>query len=153
MLILSLLLLCACQDIKNESNNGEKLWATFAIVPDGYVETRILQLSDRQQYCYKGEDKTQRFVLEIQKENVDEVLVTDKELVSIKDMEGEQYTYQGEKIEYSGMDETEIQGILKIEKGENVLEWKQDKVFCRIYGTLSFEILLEIAENVELNYE
>ena len=51
------------------------------------------------------------------------------------------------------MEETEIQEILKMEKEENVLEWTQNNVFCRIYGTLSLKELLEIAENVEVNYE
>ena len=155
LLITSLFLLNSCQSTNNSASNwAEKVSVTFGMIPDGYMETRNIQLPERQQYCFKNsEDEIQRFVLEVQKENKDESDGIDKKMVSIDDMEGEYYIYHGEKLKYTGMEETEIQEILKMEKEENVLEWTQNNVFCRIYGTLSLKELLEIAENVEVNYE
>ena len=43
-----------------------------------------------------------------------------------------------------------ILNIMAIKKGERVLEWNAGKYCCRIYGSLSYEELKEIAKNVEV---
>ena len=61
-----------------------------------------------------------------------------------------QFIYNGENIKYNGNEKEQIQEITKMKKGERVLEWNAGKCCCRIYGSLSYEELKEIAKNVEV---
>ena len=78
------------------------------------------------------------------------LLLKEKKKIDIDGSQGTQFIYNGENIKYNGNEKEQIQEITKMKKGERVLEWNAGKCCCRIYGSLSYEELKEIAKNVEV---
>lgn len=156
LLIFVIVVLCSCS-AKTNGINSE------AIVPDGiwaYINEmpycvnsdnmKMVNISGRQQYCYRSDDGSERIVLEIQLQNNDEMDISEKESVKIGKLSGVSYIYNEEPIEYTELNEEMVSGILHMESGECVIEWTQADTFCRVYGTLSKDEMLEIAESVEV---
>ena len=77
-------------------------------------------------------------------------MLKEKKKIDIDGSQGTQFIYNGENIKYNGNEKEQIQEITKMKKGERVLEWNAGKCCCRIYGSLSYEELKEIAKNVEV---
>lgn len=103
-----------------------------------------------QQDCYSNAEGNKRFVVEVQQGDTDLISVEEKKKIDIDGSQGTQFIYNGENIKYNGNEKEQIQEITKMKKGERVLEWNAGKCCCRIYGSLSYEELKEIAKNVEV---
>ena len=154
LLLLSMLLLNAChmsagseqteENIMDERENSEES------IPEGYTEIRYVSVPMRQQDCYSNAEGNKRFVVEVQQGDTDLISVEEKKKIDIDGSQGTQFIYNGENIKYNGNEKEQIQEITKMKKGERVLEWNAGKCCCRIYGSLSYEELKEIAKNVEV---
>ena len=143
LLLLSMLLLNAChmpagseqteENIMDERENSEEsnIWISINDIPEGYTEIRYVSVPMRQQ-------------------DTDLISVEEKKKIDIDGSQGTQFIYNGENIKYNGNEKEQIQEITKMKKGERVLEWNAGKCCCRIYGSLSYEELKEIAKNVEV---
>ena len=162
LLLLSMLLLNAChmpagsekteENIMDERENSEEssIWISINDIPKGYTEIRYVSVPMRQQDCYSNAEGNKRFVVEVQQGDTDLISVEEKRKIEIDGSQGTQFIYNGENIKYNGNEKEQIQEIAKIKKGERVLEWNAGKYCCRIYGSLSYEELKEIAKNVEV---
>lgn len=162
LLLLSMLLLNAChmlagsekteENIMDERENSEEsnIWISINDIPEGYTETRYVSVPMRQQDCYSDAEDNKRFVVEVQQGDTDLISVEEKRKIDIDGSQGTQFIYNGENIKYNGNEKEQIQEIAKIKKGERVLEWNAGKYYCRIYGSLSYKELKEIAKNVEV---
>ena len=162
LLLLSMLLLNAChmpagsekteENIMDERENSEEsnIWISINDIPEGYTEIRYVSVPMRQQDCYSNAEGNKRFVVEVQQGDTDLISVEEKKKIDIDGSQGTQFIYNGENIKYNGNEKEQIQEITKMKKGERVLEWNAGKCCCRIYGSLSYEELKEIAKNVEV---
>lgn len=162
LLLLSMILLNAChmpagsekteENIMDERENSEEssIWISINDIPKGYTEIRYVSVPMRQQDCYSNAEGNKRFVVEVQQGDTDLISVEEKRKIEIDGSQGTQFIYNGENIKYNGNEKEQIQEIAKIKKGERVLEWNAGKYCCRIYGSLSYEELKEIAKNVEV---
>ena len=140
------------ENIMDERENSEEsnIWISINDIPEGYTEIRYVSVPMRQQDCYSNAEGNKRFVVEVQQGDTDLISVEEKRKIEIDGSQGTQFIYNGENIKYNGNEKEQIQEIAKIKKGERVLEWNAGKYCCRIYGSLSYEELKEIAKNVEV---
>ena len=140
------------ENIMDERENSEEssIWISINDIPKGYTEIRYVSVPMRQQDCYSNAEGNKRFVVEVQQGDTDLISVEEKRKIEIDGSQGTQFIYNGENIKYNGNEKEQIQEIAKIKKGERVLEWNAGKYCCRIYGSLSYEELKEIAKNVEV---
>lgn len=156
-LIFVIVLLCSCtaktSDTNSESIVSDGSWAYISEIPCCFNSDtmKMVNISGRQQYCYRSDDGSERIVLEIQLQNNDEMDISEKESVKIGKLSGVSYIYNGEPIEYTALNAEMASGILHMESGECVIEWTQADTFCRLYGTLSRDEMLEIAASVEVS--
>jgi len=155
-LIFVIVLLCSCtaktNDINSEAIASDGIWAYVSKIPCcvNSDNMKMVNISGRQQYCYGSDDGSERIVLEIQLQNNDEMVISEKESVKIGKLSGVSYIYNGEPIEYTALNAEMVSGIIHMEYGECVIEWTQAAAFCRLYGTLSRDEMLEIAASVEV---
>ena len=146
-------LLSAC-NLQNKSSNSleEVSVSEMHNLPIG-VNLRSLGLCNtptRRQYYYFSYDGTKRLVLELQRENADDVDIQSKTSVFVGKNEGVAYLYSGEKVVYGGLSDTMIAGIQKMNAGDYVIEWSQNGYFLRIFGAYTYDELLRIAEGIEV---
>ncbi|MEE1086183.1 MAG: DUF4367 domain-containing protein [Schaedlerella sp.] len=153
LIICSIILLCACNhkaeiptsDI-NPSSSPNDVTISFNISPDSYTMTQEICMPNRHQFSYT-DNYNHRFVIELLLENSDKSNIPKEDLL-VRNSTGKTYIYNGEFIEYEQLNESMILGMLKIQKNDCVIEWSQSGYFCRIFGNLEANELLNIAESV-----
>jgi hypothetical protein len=138
------------ESVSSEVENLEDVNVVFGWLPEDMIQS-YCSLPGRQQIKYHDASATQRFVLEVQSENGDVIAVSDIEEVQIGNLSGIAYTYQGEDIAYTTLTSAMVSGMFRMEAGDQVLEWEQSGYFLRLFGTVSREDLLKIAENVTVS--
>lgn len=145
------ILLCACSN-KNKvvsttpDFSFDSVTVSVNDLPDSYALGIIMNTPDRQQIVY-SDNAEHRIVIEIMLENNDKIDLTKEELL-LKDFKGYSYTYHGELIEYPHLNDSIVANMYQIQEGNCVVEWNQSNFFCRIFGNLTQEDLLNIAESV-----
>jgi hypothetical protein len=137
----------ATEAVSSEVENLEDVNVVFDWLPEDMTQSDC-NMPGRYQIKYHDASGTQRFVLEVQSENGDVIAVSDTEDVQIGNLSGIAYTYQGEDIAYTTLTSAMVSGMFRMEAGDQVLEWEQSGYFLRLFGTVSQEELLKIAENV-----
>ena len=147
MVLASLMLFPGCGN-KNE-DNATRLNAIFT-VPEQMTKERMITIPTRQQYIYRNDDGNLHAVLEVMQENDDIINVTSKESIKLGKHDCLVYIYNGEDIDYQNLSEAEISGIVKPQDGDTILEWKNKKNYLRLFGNISKEELVEIAEGVTI---
>ena len=145
-IIVSLMLLQGCVD-KDNKVSTTKLDAVVTM-PEQMTKGRMISLPTRQQSIYKNEDGTLHVVLEVIKKDADVINVDSKESIKIGNRDGVVYVYNGEDIDYQNLSEAEVSGIVKPQEEDTIIEWKLKKRYLRLYGNLSKEELIEMAEGV-----
>lgn len=145
-IIVSLMLLQGCVD-KDNKVGTTKLDAVVTM-PEQMTKGRMISLPTRQQSIYKNEDGTLHVVLEVIKKDADVINVDSKESIKIGNRDGVVYVYNGEDIDYQNLSEAEVSGIVKPQEEDTIIEWKLKKRHLRLYGNLSKEELIEMAEGV-----
>lgn len=145
------ILLCACKNNPSTSSKTsdfsfDSVTVSVSDLPDTYALSIIMNTPDRQQIVY-SDNEEHRIVIEIMLENNDKIDLR-KEALLIKDFKGYSYTYHGELIEYPYLNDSIVANMYQIQEGNCVIEWNQSNFFCRIFGNLEQEDLLNIAESV-----
>lgn len=145
------ILLCACSNKDKVVSTTadfsfDSVTVSVSDLPDTYALSIIMNTPDRQQIVY-SDNEEHRIVIEIMLENNDKVDLR-KEALLIKDFKGYSYTYHGESIEYPHLNDSIVANMYQIQEGNCVVEWTQSNFFCRIFGNLEQEDLLNIAESV-----
>jgi hypothetical protein len=138
------------ETVSTEVEDLEDVNVVFEWLPEDMTQSDC-NMPGRYQIKYHDASATQRFVLEIQAENGDVIAVSDTQEVQIGDLSGIAYTYQGEDIAYTTLTSAMVSGMFRMEAGDQVLEWEQSGYFLRLFGTVSREDLLKIAENVTVS--
>jgi hypothetical protein len=136
--------------VSSEAEDLENVNVVFGWLPEDMTQSDC-NMPGRYQTKYHDASGTQRFVLEVQSENGDVIAVSDTEEVQIGNLSGIAYTYQGEDIAYTTLTSAMVSGMFRMEAGDQVLEWEQSGYFLRLFGTVSQEELLKIAENVTVS--
>jgi major membrane immunogen (membrane-anchored lipoprotein) len=136
--------------VGTEAEDLENVNVVFGWLPEDMTQSDC-NMPGRYQTKYHDASGTQRFVLEVQSENGDVIAVSDTEEVQIGNFSGIAYTYQGEDIAYTTLTSAMVSGMFRMEAGDFVLEWEQSGYFLRLFGTVSQEELLKIAENVTVS--
>lgn len=137
----------------NYDGSANEIWACLNEIPETYQEGMVRVLPGRQQYSYKSESESKKFILEITEKEKNLIVDIKKEEIEIGNKKGKYYVYNGEAIDYVGMDEHEIESILKMENNDRVIEWEQSGKVCKLYGNLNKKELINVAENVVILYE
>lgn len=145
------ILFCACSNKASTSStvpdfSFDSVTVSINHLPDTFSLGLIANMPDRQQIVYNDDD-THRFVIEIMLENNDQIDL-EKDTLFVGDSKGYAYTYKGELIEYPYLNDSIVSNMYQLQQGNCVLEWEQSKFFCRIFGNIKQENLLDIAESV-----
>lgn len=129
----------------------EKAWCSFGYLPDGFsdFDCKLLQLPDRQQSIVLSGNSGGRIVFEVVSKGSDSTEASEYDDVSVLDCEGICYIYgDNNTINYPEMDEKIENKMYKPEAGETVQEWENNKYSYRLFGTVSRDELILIAEGI-----
>lgn len=145
---LALIFLVKNPEIEYDWNN--EVIRGISYYPEGYTLGKIAQFPDRcQQFLITQQNSKEQIIFEMAEKKIDTVTLTDYSEVSINKVQGVFYTYgTGGSIEYPTYEEGIKKGMAIPIEGENVLEWGSKKFAYRIFGTVSKEEFIKIAESI-----
>jgi len=129
----------------------EKAWCSFGYLPDGFSDSdcKLLQLPDRQQSIVPSDNSGGRIVFEVILKGSDSTEASEYDDVSVIECDGICYIYgDNNTINYQEIDKKIESKMYRPETGDTVLEWKDNRYSYRLYGTVSRDELILIAEGI-----
>lgn len=125
--------------------------ASLAVDTNKFNKTIILiNMPGCQQTCYGSQDGKYHVVLEVQSEKSEAIDVADQTEIQIGKKDGICFVYHGQIVNYPGLNEYMTSNMQQIEEGDYVLEWEQAGFYCRIFGNLTEEELVQLAEGADI---